>query len=421
MNIALFSDSYLPTKSGIVTVVIQLRRILMQMGHHVVVVTVSPDTQEDAPPEGTEDEGILRLPSLPSPVGDNQYIGLPLEGKAVAFCEEHHIQLIHAHTEFTMGHLARVTGRKLGIPVIATTHTMWEDYYRYYIKMGKIVPKSVIRRLVHTAYKHFYALINVSQKAHDYFKNPFILPSSPSAVIPNAIDTERFMGRTANDEDIRGLRRLFGISDSEPVILYVGRIVEEKRVKELFEVCLKVVTERPDVKVLFVGDGAALPELVERAKETGTDKRILFAGFVDWFHLAAYYAIGTIFVTASLSEMHSMTVLEAMAMSLPIACRRDTSFTDTVFPGENGYLADTEEELAQRLCELAADPARCREMGKRSTELCRNFTLGIHGARTIAFYEAVLAQFPRPITDAMLESAVEKAGADFRDIQGRGI
>ena len=57
-------------------------------------------------------------------------------------------------------------------------------------------------------------------------------------------------------------------------------------------------------------------------------------------------------------------------------------------------------------------------MGKRSTELCRNFSLGIHGARTIAFYEAVLAQFPRPITDAMLESAVEKAGADFHSIQG---
>ena len=42
MNIALFTDSYLPTKSGIVTVVVQLRKILTELGHHVVIVTVSP-------------------------------------------------------------------------------------------------------------------------------------------------------------------------------------------------------------------------------------------------------------------------------------------------------------------------------------------------------------------------------------------
>ena len=46
MNIALFSDSYLPTKSGVVTVVIQLRKILEEMGHHVVIVTVSSNDKD---------------------------------------------------------------------------------------------------------------------------------------------------------------------------------------------------------------------------------------------------------------------------------------------------------------------------------------------------------------------------------------
>ena len=125
--------------------------------------------------------------------------------------------------------------------------------------------------------------------------------------------------------------------------MYVGRIVEEKRIVELLEVLIRVVAKDDNKKVLFVGDGFALKKLQERVVELGLEKKILFAGFVDWLKLNAYYELGDVFVTASLSEMHSMTILEAMCLSLPIVCRYDTSFTDTVFHGENGYFANSDE------------------------------------------------------------------------------
>ena len=71
MNIALFSDSYLPTKSGVVTVVIQLRKILEEMGHHVVIVTVSSNDKDY---EEEPDPNIMRVMSILSPLGEGQYI-----------------------------------------------------------------------------------------------------------------------------------------------------------------------------------------------------------------------------------------------------------------------------------------------------------------------------------------------------------
>ena len=143
MNIALFSDSYLPTKSGIVTVVIQLRQILEQMGHHVVIVTV------DAGPDGQveDDPCVLRVPSLHSPVGDEQYMGFPRRRRVIEFLKKNNIQIIHSHTEFFLGHMANVAGKKLKIPVIATTHTMWEDYSHYVNPIHSETVDAVVKKV----------------------------------------------------------------------------------------------------------------------------------------------------------------------------------------------------------------------------------------------------------------------------------
>lgn len=403
MNIALFSDSYIPTKSGIVTVVVQLRKALEQLGHNVVIVTVEAHGDAVQP----EEPDVLRVTSIPSPVGDGQYLGLPHKKLVLDFLQKHHVELIHAHTEFFIGHMGIVAGRELGIPVVATTHTMWEDYYKYYLAMGKIIPRRVIRKGVQLVYKKFYAFINVSQKAHDYFNRPFMLPHIPSAIVPNAIDTCKFTARQCTEADKAALRSKFGIREDDRVVLYVGRVVEEKRVIELLEIMKRVVTERNNAKMLFVGDGGAYDTLVERVQEAGLGDRILFAGFVDWTKLSAYYAIGSIFVTVSLSEMHSMTILEALSLGLPVVCRRDTSFADTVFHGKDGYEGSTDDEVVSYLIDLIDNPDKCAEFGRYALEVSRRFSLDIHGRRTIAFYQKVLEKFPGPVSSEELQAAVD--------------
>lgn len=408
MNIALFSDSYIPTKSGIVTVVVQLRNILEQLGHHVVIVTVGGDSYARI-----EDPNVFRVKSIASPVGDNQYIGLPLKRSVKAFLREHHIQIIHSHTEFFVGHVAIKIGKELGIPVVASTHTMWEDYYNYYFFFGNLIPKSVIRKTVKKLYKKFYALINVSEKAHNYFNEPFMLPGVPSAIIPNAIDTKKFVGnKVFSEDDKKNLKLSLGFSPDDKILLYVGRVVEEKRLNELLEIAKKVVSEREDVKMLFVGSGEREGYLRENVWESGLAHKIKFLGFVDWSKLYSYYSIGDLFVTVSLSEMHSMTILESLALGVPVVCEYDTSFSDTVFDGVNGFFGKDDDEVHDKILKMLDlidnDKVAYQKMKENALEISSRFSLEHHGRRTLAFYEEVLETYPNPISSESLQKVVDK-------------
>ncbi len=404
MNIALFTDSYIPTKSGIVTVVLQLRKVLQDMGHHVVVVTVKPHNYHD--PEIDNDPDILRLPSLPTPPKiPDQYIGFPFEHVIIPFLKKHEIQIIHSHTEFLVAHAAKLSGKKLHIPVIATTHTLWEDFYTFYLPMGRFIPVKLIRKAVKRLYKKFYALINVSEKAREYFKEPFMLPATPSAIIPNALDSDSFIHKPASEEELAALRKSWGIRPDDVVLLFLGRVVEEKRVEELLDVCMRVIQKDEHIKVMFVGSGGALQDLEKQAREVSD--RIIFTGYEPWTKVHYYYGIGNVFITASLSEMHSMTVLEALMSGLPLVARRDSSFLDTIFHGRNGYLADSDEEMDGYLLELAADAEKRRSFGEESRRISKNFTPDVFGRRTIAFYEKVLEKYPDRLTDEDLQDAVD--------------
>ncbi|MBP5752381.1 MAG: glycosyltransferase, partial [Treponema sp.] len=204
------------------------------------------------------------------------------------------------------------------------------------------------------------------------------------------------------------IREKYGIKENDRVIVYVGRVVEEKRVWELLQIIKRVVRQRDNVKMLFCGSGAMEEPLKKEVQKEGLEDKIIFAGFVDWFKLSRYYSLSHVFVTTSLSEMHSMTVLEAMVMHLPIVCRRDTSFTDTIIPGENGYMEDTDEALDARLLELCDNPEKCSAMGEASYRLSKNFLLETHGKKTVAFYKEVLSHFPGKVTSEELKAAVEK-------------
>jgi len=410
MNIALFSDSYLPTKSGIVTVVVQLKFILEQLGHHVVIVTVDSDKEDCDEVDCNNDSDILRVKSIASPVGDNQYIGIPFKKRVCAFLRKHKIQIIHSHTEFFVGHVAIRVGRELNIPVIASTHTMWEDYYKYYLFLGKLIPRAMIRKTVRKLYKKFYAFINVSQKAHDYFKNSFMLPNIPSAIIPNAIDSKRFIGQSVDEQKISELKISLGFNPNDKIMIYVGRVVEEKRMNNLLEIVKRVVSQRDDVKMLFIGSGDKEEELKQNVIDSNLSDKIKFAGFVDWAKLSSYYSIGNMFLTVSLSEMHSMTILESLALGVPVVCQYDTSFSDTVFEGVNGYFGKDDDEVYSKIIKMLElidnDKPSYNLMKEKSLEISSRFTLEMHGRRTISFYETVLKNYPNKISDKILKEAV---------------
>ena len=402
MTIALFSDSYLPTKSGIVTVVVQLQEQLKKLGHRVILVTVETTDEYE-----TYDPDIYRVHSVALGLGTDQFVGIPAMHPLIHFLKDAGVELIHCHTEFGIGKAGLRAAHVLKIPAICTTHTMWTDFYKYYLSFGKIISPKIINGIMKKYYGKFDSLIGVSTKARNYFKQEGMLPNMPSVIIPNVIDKEKFQKAHISQEQKLALRKSYNINPDDIMLLFVGRIGEEKRVFELLKVCQNLSKKNKKIKMVFVGNGPAYEDMLKKASAEIASKQIIFTGFIEWTKVSEYYESADIFVTTSLSEMHSMTILEAQLSGLPIIVRRDESYLDSVFEGENGYLTDTEEEMEEKILELAADSDKRKRFGERSLEITKRFTIEAHIKKTLKVYEEVMKAYPGKINDIEVMKEIE--------------
>jgi 1,2-diacylglycerol 3-alpha-glucosyltransferase len=407
MTIALFSDSYLPTKSGIVTVVVQLREQLIKMGHRVILVTVSTTDEYT-----TNDPDIYRVHSVPLGLGTDQYLAIPAMHPLIHFLKAQNVQIIHCHTEFGVGKAGLRAARILKIPAICTTHTMWVDFYKYYLPhFQKIMRPGMVVGFMNHFYRKFHALIGVSIKARNYYKQPDMLPQVPSVIIPNSIDSDKFLSSHSTEEEKQALRMKLGIEKDDVMLLFVGRIGEEKRVIELLQVFKNVTKKNPKIKAVLVGNGPAYDELIYSAKNEILEKKIIFTGFIDWQKVHTYYETSDIFVTASLSEMHSMTILEAQLTGLPVVLRRDDSYLDSVYHGQNGYLCNTEREMEKRILELAGDKRKREAFSRRALDVTKKFTIETHVLKTLKVYEEVIKAYPGKIDENKVMKMLDKIKA----------
>lgn len=384
----------------------QLREQLIKQGHKVLLVTVET-TKEFA----TDDPEIFRIPSRPLGLGTDQFISFPRLKPVLKFIKENNVDLIHCHTEFGVAKAGLKCAKKLGIPAICTTHTMWTDFYKYYIPLGGLISPKIIQHIMNKFYSQFDSLIGVSAKARNYFKQPDMIPETPSVIVPNAIDDAKFQQKHLTLKEKKAFRKSYGIGDKDVVLLFLGRVAEEKRVFELLEKCQSIVKRDPHCKVMFVGNGPAYEEMTKRAQAEIKDGSIIFTGFIEWTKVHNFYESSDIFITSSLSEMHSMTILEAELSSLPIIVRRDDSYLDSVFDKKNGYVCDTDEEMEERILSLAADAKKRKAFGEKSLEITNHFSIEKHIKRTLYVYDKVMKAYPEKIDD---EAVMRKMAKDIK-------
>ena len=97
--------------------------------------------------------------------------------------------------------------------------------------------------------------------------------------------------------------------------------------------------------------------------------------------------------------MNSMTIREAELSKIPIIVRRYDSYLDSVFDGKNGYVCDTDDQMCDRMLELANDDEKRKKFGERSLEITKNFSIENHIKRTLFVYNEVIKAYPEKIDD----------------------
>ena len=131
MRIGLFSDTYPPYINGVSTSVNMLKIALEKLGHEVFVITVN-DKLLDYSFE--EDDHVIRVPGIKTGIYDYRLTSAyPL--KIIKKIKSMNLDIVHVHTEFSIGSFGRIIAKQFNIPIVATYHTYYEDYL-YYINKG---------------------------------------------------------------------------------------------------------------------------------------------------------------------------------------------------------------------------------------------------------------------------------------------
>ena len=247
MKIGLFTDTYYPQINGLATSVLMLNQNLRAMGHQVYVFTT---TDPDAP-EG--EENVYRLPSMPF-LADRR-MGIFYHPRLARFVRRLDLDLIHIHSEFALGVFGRYMARELDLPVIHTMHTIYEDYTHYLTKrfpMFDSLAKAIARRLT-VDFCNFADQVIVPTEKMELLLLSYGVHENITA-IPTGIDLARFRPGRFSDAEVQEARKELGIEPQEKVLLFIGRVAEEKNIQELLYSLQPYLRDREGVKFVLVGD-----------------------------------------------------------------------------------------------------------------------------------------------------------------------
>lgn len=385
MRIGLFTDAYPPFINGVATSVLMLKQGLEKMGHKVYVVTVN-----DASFSYYQEEGVLKIPSVPIGIMNFRQSGIyPL--KALKIIKKWKLDVIHSHTEFSIGTFARLISKQLNIPLVHTYHTMYEEYI-YYITKGYFdsASKKLVEYLtLFLCDKTIDELIVPTEKTKELFKEKYKVKRDVY-VIPSGIDVTRFYKENISVAEVKELKNELGIKPRDFNILYVGRVAKEKNIEFLIENFKMVLKKIPKAKMYIVGDGPDLKELIELACKNKLDKKIVFVGKVPWEDVPKYYSLCDVFVTASTSETQGLTVLEAMAASKPVVAIRDESFELVISNGKDGLLFENENEYVNLIYKLYKNKEYCENIKNGARKKANSYSADVYAKKVLKIYEKVV-------------------------------
>lgn len=389
MRIGIFTETYTPYISGLVTSEIMLKKALEKQGHEVYIVTANLESFKY---DYDEKERVLKIPGIPTGIYDSRLSSIyPV--RAVNKIKSWNLDVIHSQTEFAIGTFARLFAKQYNIPLVHTYHTMYEDYI-YYITKGYFERSS--KKLLEYFTK-FYCettateLIVPTHKTYKLFKEKYKFEKNIN-IIPTGIEVERFYNENIDNNELKELRKTLKIDKDDFILLFVGRLAEEKNVEFLIKAEKKLQEQNKNIKLLIVGDGPDKEKYEKYAESLGLTDSIIFTGKSAWEDMPYYYHLADVFVTASKTETQGLTIIEAMASNVVPVCMRDEAFSSMVTEELDGLFFETEKEYMDHIIRLYNNPKELEKFDKQARIQAETYSSKYYGERVLEVYNRAIKE-----------------------------
>src|SRR5688572_18209586 len=296
MKIGMMVDSYKPYISGITNYVEVNKQYLEKMGHEVFVFTFGDLSHED------EEKNIIRSPGVPL-ADSGFFLSLRYSRSAKKLLQT--MDIVHVHHPFLSGRLALRYCRPARIPIVYTNHTRYDLYAQTYLPL---MPDEVSTGLLQAYMPSFCKAVDL-----------VIAPSAGMEKVLRELNVEEHIEVIPNGVDLKSFqtakplsRQKFGYKKNDIVLVYAGRVALEKNLPFLIEAFTGIAKAVPNIYLLIIGSGVQQyeEEIHTLINELNFSKRIQAIGKIPYDQLPQHLAMCDIFVTASVTEVHPLSVIE---------------------------------------------------------------------------------------------------------------
>jgi 1,2-diacylglycerol 3-alpha-glucosyltransferase len=377
MRIGMMADVYKPHVSGITNYISLNKEFLERAGHEVFIFTFGDLDFPD------DEKNVIRSPGL-ALVDTGYYLNFRYSRKAKALLLT--MDLIHVNHPFLSGRLAMRYCRPVHIPIVFTNHTRYDLYAQAYMPL---LPEEISNSFLQSYMPPFCTamdlVISPSPGMADVLRKLGV--TSLIEVIPNGVDLKRFQQTNEN------CRAELGFTPEDILVIYSGRLAPEKNVDFLLRVFAGVAETVENVHLLLIGSGPEEADLLKLTNDLGIYDRVHFLGMVQYERVPQYLMMSDIFVTASVTEVHPLSVIEAMASGLPAVGIHSVGVGDTIEDGITGFLASqSQAAFAAKLTRLCLDRTQRRKMGTAARKASEKYAIEYTTNVLLANYQRLVLQ-----------------------------
>ena len=342
MKIAIFTETYPPYINGVATQSYMLKKMYEELGHEVLVVTVGSEKQRKTKLV----DGVVYVPGILLKKLYKYRVAIPIGNMRKKFPINFKPDVIHIQNEFGIGEIGLEVAKKEHVPVVYTLHTEY-DKFLFYIGLKHFTEfsRNISAKYFTRFSKNATIITSMSAKAQAYIDRQKV--DKKVVVLSNAVEYKKFLPTPERIAFREEFRKKYGIADSTKLFVFVGRIGAEKNISELIDNFMYCDFPRDLARLVVIGGGPDLEDLRNKVASKGFEDRIYLLGPIEHTQIPKYLHAMDYYTTASLSEMHSLSMLEAMASGLFALVKHDAPNENQIISGKNGYQWDSKEDFKQ--------------------------------------------------------------------------